>query len=151
MSPQRIRPLALCVFGHDGRILVNEAHDPVKSQSYCRPLGGGIQFGELSAHAIVREIREELGVEIGNLRLIGTLENIFIHLGEPGHEIVQVYDGEFVDRALYRLPYLSGEESDHTPFNAHWRGKSYFSARLPLYPHGLMELLELHSLIHAAA
>jgi 8-oxo-dGTP pyrophosphatase MutT (NUDIX family) len=151
MTQQQIRPLALCVFSFGGRILVNEAHDQFKGQSYCRPLGGGIEFGEPSERAVVREIREELGAEITNLRFIGTLENIFIHVGRPGHEIIQVYDGDFVDRALYQRPFLSGSESDGTPFQAFWRARSHFSATLPLFPDGLKELLDAKSLFSKAA
>ena len=146
MPSHQIRPLALCVFHHEGRILVNEIHDPVKDQTFGRPLGGGIEFGETSAQAIEREIREELGLEITNLRLIGTLENIFTHLGTPGHEIVQVYDGTFVDRSAYGKPCLPGRECDGVPFNACWRGRAHFSEHLPLYPNGLTELLERSSL-----
>ena len=148
MTSPRIRPIAICVFHRAGRILVNETEedDPLKPRTFCRPLGGGIEFGETSAEAIVREIREELGAEVGKLNLIGTLENIFTCLGRPGHEIVQVYNGEFMDQGLYEMPCLSGREDDGVPFEAYWRGKSYFSATLPLYPEGLAELLEQRGL-----
>lgn len=141
-----IRPLALCVFAHEGRILVCEGDDPVSGVRYCRPLGGGIEFGEPSQDAIAREIHEELGAKIVNQRLLGTLESIFTYLGEPRHEIIQVYDAEFVDRNLYGLPFLSGNESDDTSFEAHWRAKSYFDS-MPLLPLGLMAILEQHTLI----
>ena len=98
MSPaicaNRIRPLAICVFYRDRRILVNEAHDPLTGQTFYRPLGGGIEFGETSVKAIAREIREEIGAEVTQLRLLGTLESLFTFSGVAGHEIVQVYDGE---------------------------------------------------------
>lgn len=83
MPEPRIRHLALCIFHHRGKILVNEFVDPVKGLTLFRPLGGGIEFGERSADAIVREIREELGQPISDLRLIGTLESIFTYLGKP--------------------------------------------------------------------
>ncbi|WP_460164643.1 NUDIX domain-containing protein [Pseudomonas sp. S2_F03] len=51
-----------------------------------------MEFGETSAQAIVREVQEELGLAITDVRLLGTLENIFTYAGRPGHEIVQVYD-----------------------------------------------------------
>ena len=151
MTQRRIRPLAICVLSFGGRILVNEAHDPVKGRTYCRPLGGGIDFGEPSALAVAREIREELSAEVTDLRFLGTLENIFTSLGKPEHEIVQVYDGDFVDRALYQRPFLPGAESDGTPFQAHWRARSYFSAALPLFPDGLTELLDAKSVFNTAA
>jgi 8-oxo-dGTP pyrophosphatase MutT (NUDIX family) len=142
MSSEYIRPLAICVFRHRGRILVNEAHDPVKSETFCRPLGGGIEFGETSAQAVVREVREEIAAEITNLQLIGTLENIFTYLGAPGHEIVQVYDAEFIDRSLYEKASIAGAESDGQPFQAIWRKLEEFSKDLPLYPEGLCQLLQ---------
>jgi len=151
MTLYRIRPLALCIFSFGGRILVNEAHDQVRGQSYCRPLGGGIEFGEPSERTVTREIREELGAEVTNLRFLGTLENIFTNLGKPGHEIIQVYDGDFFDRSLYQRPFLSGAESDGTPFQAYWRARSHFSAALPLFPDGLTELLDAKSLFNTAA
>ena len=142
MSSQQIRALALCIFHSGGRILVNETYDPIKNQKYCRPLGGGIKFGETSEDAIVREIREELGAEITNLRMIGTLENIFTYRGKQHHEIVQVYDGEFTERKLYELPGVPGTESDGTGFEANWRDMSYFSTSVLLVPNGLPELLK---------
>ena len=141
MSLNCIRPLALCLFRHKGRILVSEAHDPVKDQRICRPIGGGIVFGESSSAALAREIREELGAELVNLHFVGTLENIFTYNGSPGHEIVLVYDGEFADRALYERAFIPGVESNGHPFRAEWRRIGSFSPDLPLYPHGLQEML----------
>ena len=131
----------ICVFRHAGRILVRESYEPVNGLNFCRPLGGGINFGETSVQAIVREIREEIGAEIKNLRLLGTLENIFTYLGNPEHEIVQVYDGEFVRRSLYELESIAGAESDGGPFQAYWRGLDYFTTDRPLVPEGLLRLL----------
>ncbi|MCA9941424.1 MAG: NUDIX domain-containing protein, partial [Anaerolineales bacterium] len=58
-----IRPLVICLFRHKNHILVMEGYDPVKQQTFYRPLGGGIEFGEHSAIALRRELREELGAE----------------------------------------------------------------------------------------
>jgi ADP-ribose pyrophosphatase YjhB (NUDIX family) len=141
MSAPQIRALAICVFSHDGRILVNFSRDPVRELSFCRPLGGGIEFGETGADAIVREIREEIGAEVENVRYLGTLENIFTYLGEPGHEIVLVYDAKLPDQSLYQSAFVSGVESDGQPFTASWRKLDSFGVELPLFPEGLVELL----------
>ena len=141
MSSALIRPLALCLLRRSGSILVNEAHDHVKNERFCRPIGGGIEFGESSADAAVREIREELNAEVTNLQFVGTLENLFTYNGSPGHEIVLIYDGEFLDRSLYQREFIPGVESNGDSFRAYWRGIDSFSSALPLYPHGLLELL----------
>jgi hypothetical protein len=42
----QIRPLAICVFSQNGKILVCEGYDATTSDTFYRPLGGGIEFGE---------------------------------------------------------------------------------------------------------
>lgn len=141
MSEPRIRPLALCLFRHRGRILVNQGYDTIKGQSYFRPIGGGIEYGETGAEAVVREVREELGAEVSSIVRVGVFENIFTYNGRPGHEIVLIFDGRFCDEALYDRDLIVGVESDGEPFEARWHGSESFSAHTPLYPEGLSDLL----------
>ncbi|EJM16270.1 Zn-finger containing NTP pyrophosphohydrolase [Pseudomonas sp. GM18] len=147
MAEQRIRPLALCIFHHDGKILVNEACDPITKQTFFRPLGGGIEFGETSAQAVVREVQEELGLAITEVRLLGTLESLFTYAGTPGHEIVQVYDAKFVDADVYELSHLNAQESDGAAFMAKWHAGASFTNKAPLVPDGLFELLKKVALL----
>ncbi|RON57730.1 NUDIX hydrolase [Pseudomonas frederiksbergensis] len=147
MTTQRIRALALCVFHNDGKILVNEFSDPITKQTFFRPIGGGIDFGETSVDAIVREVQEELGLPITDVRLIGTLESLFTYAGKPGHEIVQVYDAKFGDRAVYELPYLNAQESDGAAFTAKWHSCASFTDESPLVPDGLYDLLKKSMLL----
>ena len=142
MTEHRIRALALCVFHHNGKILVNQFRDPVSQQTCFRPIGGGIEFGETSAAAIVREVQEELGLSMTDVRLLGTLESLFVYNGKPGHEIVQVYDATFVDRGVYAHPQIEGHESNGAPFTARWHASSSFSEQAPLVPKGLSDLLK---------
>jgi NADH pyrophosphatase NudC (nudix superfamily) len=65
VKKKRIRPLAICVFRKDGRILVAEGYDPVKDHTFYRPLGGAIEFGETSRQTVSRELMEEIGAEVG--------------------------------------------------------------------------------------
>ncbi|KAF2391709.1 NUDIX hydrolase [Pseudomonas frederiksbergensis] len=147
MTTQRIRALALCVFHHDGKILVNEFTDPVTQQTFLRPIGGGIDFGETSAEAVVREVQEELGLPITDVRLIGTLESLFTYAGKPGHEIVRVYDAKFLDSGVYELPYLNAQESDGAAFTAAWHSCERFTNESPLVPDGLYDLLKKIALL----
>ena len=147
MAEQRIRALALCVFHYHGKILVNEFRDPISQQTCFRPLGGGIEFGETSAEAIVREVQEELGLSMTDVRLLGTLESLFIYNGKPGHEIVQVYDAMFADSSVYAHAQIIGHESDGAPFTARWHDSSSFSEQAPLVPKGLGDLLKSAGLL----
>jgi NTP pyrophosphatase (non-canonical NTP hydrolase)/8-oxo-dGTP pyrophosphatase MutT (NUDIX family) len=133
-----IRPLALCVFRHGDRILVGEGHDPVKGSRFYRPLGGGIEFGEHGLQTVARELGEEMGAAVANVRYLGTLENVFTYAGETGHEIVLIYDGELVDRSLYERHHLPFDSSER----AVWKSLDELRAGPePLYPTGLLELL----------
>jgi len=143
----RIRSLALCVFHHQGKILVNVFDDPVTQQTLCRPLGGGIEFGERGRDAIAREIEEELGQSISDVRLLGTLESLFHYADTPGHEIVQVFDARFDDASLYQQPWVEGRESDGSPFRARWCDSADFDRIGPLVPQGLQALLRDLSLL----
>ncbi len=142
MPAPHIRPLALCIFHHNGKILVNQFHDATSSESFFRPIGGGIEFGERSLDAVVREVQEELGLAIHNVELIGTLESIFTYAGKPGHEIVQVYDACFDDASVYEKPWLDGCESDGAEFRAVWCDSTSFEEVARLVPEGLLDLLK---------
>lgn len=111
-----------------------------------RPLGGRIEFGELAADALRREIREELHAEIDRPELLGVLENLFVYLGEPNHEIVFVFDARFRDPSLFERHEIPIAE-DVWLEPATWvRLSSLGSGGTPLYPNGLLELLTARSL-----
>ena len=141
LPPQHIRPIAICVIRRDDSIFVFEAHDSVKNQKFYRPLGGAIEFGELGAVAIAREIHEELGAVLTNLKYLGALENLFVLEGVPGHEIVLVYEANFADDSLYQIEETTGVDIG-AQFTALWKPLSAFgSGGSPLYPDGLLDLL----------
>jgi 8-oxo-dGTP pyrophosphatase MutT (NUDIX family) len=137
-----IRPLAICVVRHSDRILVFESRDSVKDQTFYRPLGGGINFGEYGAATIVREMREEIGAEISTPRYLATLENVFTLNGRPHHELIQVYEAGLTDQRLYAADRLTVVEEDGTRLPAIWKKISDFrSGSAILYPDGLLDLL----------
>lgn len=69
----QIRPIALCVFHHNNRILVFEGYDKAKDEIFYRPLGGGIEFGEMGEYAVRRELKEEINVDIDDMKFLGML------------------------------------------------------------------------------
>lgn len=137
----RIRPLSICLFRRGDRILVHEAEDPVKGIRFARPLGGGIDFGEHSRDAVIREIREELGAEITDVKFVCMMESIYIYLGKPGHELVFVYDARFADESLYEYEALQVIEGKRK-FEARWRSLDELKAEnILLVPEGLEAFL----------
>ncbi len=142
MKKQLIRVLALCIFSHQGRILVFEGHDSKKKESFYRALGGAVEFGEPVEAALRREIREETGQEITHLRQLGVLENIFMYESKPGHEIVFIYDAEFKDASVYTQRDLKASEDDGIAFKLRWLQISKLTRlKYPLYPAGITQLI----------
>jgi ADP-ribose pyrophosphatase YjhB (NUDIX family) len=139
----RIRPIAICVFCRDdGSILVAPGFDTVKQQRFYRPLGGEIEFQELAEDAVRREISEELGAEIEDVKLLAMFENIFTYMGADGHELVWVFEARLTDPSLYEQDVVMCDEGG-SAFEAHWvRLEVFERGEAPLYPDGLLEHLD---------
>ena len=54
--------------------------------------GGHIEFGETGRVALVREMKEELGVDSSTGVFLGALENSFLQNGKPHAEINLIYE-----------------------------------------------------------
>ena len=138
-----IKVKALCIFSNAWRILLGEGFDPHKQELYLRPLGGGVDFGETHHRAIQPEIMEELGLAITDINLIGVIENFFTFNNQAGHEIIFVYDAEFIDSSVYLQDNFQGQESDGEFFNTRWLALDSIDANTPpIYPAELIQLLK---------
>jgi len=100
-----------------------------------------VEFGETTAQALKREIKEEIGEEIADLNLLTVLENLFTLEGKPGHEIVYVYDGRFSDESAYGRESFTVTEETET-VRASWRRLDFFNDYHRLVPEALINLLK---------
>ncbi len=134
-----IRPLALAAIRQGPRVLVQDYPATWGGPAY-RPLGGAVDHGELAEDAVVREVQEEIGEEITDVRLLGVLENIYAKDDKDWHEIVFMFEARFVDASLEAAERLVGMEGDGDRIEAVWIDVSE-PLDAPLYPTGLLELL----------
>lgn len=141
----RIRPLALCVFRRADKIFVARGYDSVKDETFYRPIGGRIEFGERGDETVQREVREEIDAEAADLVYLGTLESIFRYEGKARHEIVMIYDGRFTDPARNQDDYrVHGSDDGDILYQGSWKPLDFFRCEgaPPLYPSGLLALLD---------
>ena len=142
MKKGQIRAIATCIFKKNDSILVCEGFDEFNHEYYYRPIGGGIEYGETSSNALKREVYEEIGAKITNVKFLGAIENIFTYNGDLGHEIVFVYDAEFVDKSFYERPSFMGCEDNGVPFKLYWKPICDFkNGKILLVPKELLNLL----------
>ncbi len=143
MAQRKPRVVALAWIRRPGanEILVSNSRDEVIGVRFQRLFGGGVEFGERGEGALRRELREELGVELGAARLAGVVENLFVFQGYPGHEVMLVYETEFADETLYERETFEGIEEE--PKFGVWRDLDHPDPAVPLYPPRLLDELEL--------
>ncbi|MCA1991699.1 MAG: NUDIX hydrolase [Coleofasciculus sp. S288] len=140
-QPNRIRVIALGLIRNGDRTLLAEGYDPVKQQTFYRALGGGVDFGETSHDALRREFQEELQAELTNIKYLGCIENLFVYNGQPGHEIIQLYQGDFTDPKFYQLEQVEFTEGDEKA-TALWLDiKQCKSGELRIVPEQFLEYL----------
>jgi len=145
MTAGRTRPIAICVLRDGERMLCPEGYDSVKREKFYRPLGGSIEFNERGHETVRREVREEIGAEIADIRYLGMLENLFTCEGKPGHEIVLVYEARFADASLYDQDSIVAHEDvlGVAPWRCVWKTSADLRAEgVPMYPDGLLDLLD---------
>ena len=133
----------VAVICKDDRILsIRRPADIDLGGRWCFP-GGAVEAAESQDAALIREVREEVGAEVRDLRFLGAVESIFTFDGEPGHEIVMVYEADLADESLYEREEIEGRESQGEPITARWMPVAEFEREgaPPLYPEGLIALL----------
>lgn len=87
MNENVIECISRGVLVRDGKVLLCKP----KSGKYTYLPGGHIEFGETSRQALVREIQEELGMDMKAGELLGVHENSFVQDGQPHCEINLIY------------------------------------------------------------
>ncbi|MDO4283090.1 MAG: NUDIX domain-containing protein [Clostridia bacterium] len=78
---------------HNHRVLFHKS----PKNDYYALIGGRVKIGEDSVNTIKREIMEEMGKEIEIVKEFAYIENFFAMKGNKYHELMTVYQVEFVN------------------------------------------------------
>lgn len=80
--------------------------------------GGRIQINEKSCDGIIREAKEEMGLELDKAKLnyLTTFENMFSCDGKGYHEIYFLYEYELSDKEKEHIENLSGNNDNETTY-----------------------------------
>jgi len=85
--------------------------------------GGHIEFGETGREALMREVKEELGVDSDTGAFLGVVENSFQQHGKPHAEINLVYE--------LKLPASTAARAQEDWIDFEWRELSNLDDLLP--------------------
>lgn len=120
----------------DGALLVSESAGEAGGV-FHRPLGGHVEFSEYAADAARRELREEIGQELADLRLAGVLENIYGWQGGTEHEIVFVFTAALADDSAYEI---TEQVILDSPCCSRVIWRPLAATEPPMYPDGVVAL-----------
>ena len=90
----------------DGKVLLCLPKD----RSYSYLPGGHIEFGETGREALVREMKEETGLDATAGELLGVVESSFVQKGEKHCEINLIYEMSLVSRLSSSAPVAACED-----------------------------------------
>ena len=88
MEEKHIETIARGVCVKDGKVLLCLPKD----RSYSYLPGGHIEFGETGREALVREMKEETGLDATAGELLGVVESSFVQKSERHCEINLIYE-----------------------------------------------------------
>jgi len=131
----------VCIINND-KVLVYRVKDKKTGDHIYRLIGGWVEFGELSEKAAVREFFEETHIEVKIIKHLGCFESLYIRHGKPKHELVQVYQCEFLDSAHLQKDRIQLYEPGDILNDAEWVGAKFLSEKsTPFFPEKLKEIL----------
>ena len=85
----KIRSMVMGIVILGNKVLLTEHF--TKEYPFYRCIGGGIEFYEKSIDAIKREFKEEIDEDVVIDKYLGFAEELFVHKGKRGHEMIQLY------------------------------------------------------------
>jgi len=140
--PPIVRPIAVGVVRRGDELLLMAVRTDDGAIAGWRPLGGTIEFGERAADALKREFVEELGAAIAEPRLLSVIENLYIHNGTAGHEIMFVFTAQPIDHKFLQTESFAFDDGGMRN-EVRWVPMARFrTGEERLFPPGLLEQID---------
>lgn len=133
-----MRRIVLGIVEKEDQLLVSEWVQSVTGRICFRPLGGGLEEGEVPREGLIREFREELGTEIDILEELPTLENVYHWADRSKHEVAYLFRIRLRNEAFYAQEQIPVLDSTEVAF---WKPVQDFLQQDWLIPEGLIALL----------
>ena len=128
------------------KILVQEH----KQVDYYSLLGGRCEMGEDSISAILRELKEESGLDGTVTKPIAVIENFFVspYNGKDYHEMFFAYEIEFNDKSIYDKEELETIEEDKKDYVKYvWKSIDELS-KCDFRPNVLLDIIKKDEFTH---
>ena len=131
---RQIRPLGIAVIRKGNKVLALKGYDSKKEAYFYRLPGGGIHFCETAKDAVMRELKEEIGVDIQVIKPLPAVENIFEFEGNIGHELIFPFECKLPDSLSEQETFPMIEQQLET------KSMEYVSidSEIPIYPEGIL-------------
>ena len=140
MNGKKFTAKAMCLFVHKKTLLLYECH--WEGMHFYLPPGGHIEHGEYAHQAVEREVKEELGAKIKNVKLWRTIENIFATKEKLRHEYVFCFTADFVDKKFYDQKQIEAYEDDKKQLLCWYSKEDVVKHKMFVVPKGILEVLE---------
>jgi 8-oxo-dGTP diphosphatase len=134
-SGQRLAAYALIADG-SGRVLLARHPDERRRTGRWLLPGGGVEYGEHPEQAVVREVREETGLDVR----VGGLLTVVSDVGAVGRRHRMLHTVRLIYRASL-APDETGSAADRVPDDVRWCTPQQWRA-LPLVPFAARVLSE---------
>lgn len=144
MPPQDVRVKAMGVTLRGAArqdMFLQEVYGSDRKIKGYRPPGGSVDFGEASEKTLLREFKEELNADITIEGFLGAVENIYVHEGQQGHEIIFLYQVILPPHLMEGDWHPYTEERGDDPSGFAWVNFKHLAQEGRLFPQQLMEVV----------
>lgn len=130
----RVRVRSCALIFHEGKVLLIKQKAPTRPEPIWLPPGGGVEMGESSQEAVIREVLEETHLTISPKKLL------YVHefIEPPFHAVELYYLSEIVSGDLKRGSDPELEIEDQQIMESKFVEISHLN-KIPLYPDFLQE------------